>query len=250
MGYRVALMADSTSRWAEALREISRPARGDARRGGLSRLPRPAGWREFYERAGPGARRLRRRARGRGDAHRRRLAAGRRPLRAGDPGHAARHRRALGARRRPRPPAPLPGGRLGASYTLDADARGLVRARGGGRTGRGCAPRRSSCSSASASCVEIAQLVGPDALAGRASGSCSSRRALLREGFLRQSAVRPDRRLVPPDKRWRCCAILRLRRRARAVSARSRPVRRCAEPRLGLARLRAGGRSRAAPGGR
>ncbi len=43
MGYDVALMADSTSRWAEALREISGQARGDARRGRLPRIPRHAG---------------------------------------------------------------------------------------------------------------------------------------------------------------------------------------------------------------
>ncbi len=35
MGYNVAIMADSTSRWAEALREMSGRLEGDARRGGL-----------------------------------------------------------------------------------------------------------------------------------------------------------------------------------------------------------------------
>ena len=38
MGYDVAVIADSTSRWAEALREMSGRSGGDARRGGLSRL--------------------------------------------------------------------------------------------------------------------------------------------------------------------------------------------------------------------
>ena len=79
MGYHVALMADSTSRWAEALREISG-------RGGLPRLPGlpPGG----VLRAGglcgdPG---------GEGGVrhrHRRRLSPGRRLLRAGDPEHQA-----------------------------------------------------------------------------------------------------------------------------------------------------------------
>lgn len=51
MGYNVAIMADSTSRWAEALRRNERPSRGNARRRGYpaylsSRLA------EFYERAG------------------------------------------------------------------------------------------------------------------------------------------------------------------------------------------------------
>ncbi len=40
MGYSVALMADSTSRWAEALREISGRHGGDAGRRRLSGLPR------------------------------------------------------------------------------------------------------------------------------------------------------------------------------------------------------------------
>ena len=38
MGYSVALMADSTSRWAEALREMSGRSGRDARRRGLPRL--------------------------------------------------------------------------------------------------------------------------------------------------------------------------------------------------------------------
>jgi len=39
MGYDVALMADSTSRWAEAMRDLL-PAGGDARRGGVPGVPR------------------------------------------------------------------------------------------------------------------------------------------------------------------------------------------------------------------
>ena len=38
MGYHVLLLADSISRWAEALREISSSARGDARRRRISHL--------------------------------------------------------------------------------------------------------------------------------------------------------------------------------------------------------------------
>ena len=53
MGYDVALMADSTSRWAEALREIIGPPGGDARRGRLSGLPgRPPG--RVLRAGGPG----------------------------------------------------------------------------------------------------------------------------------------------------------------------------------------------------
>ena len=39
MGYDVSLMADSTSRWAEAMREISVPSRRDAGRRRLPRVP-------------------------------------------------------------------------------------------------------------------------------------------------------------------------------------------------------------------
>ena len=86
MGYHVALMADSTSRWAEALREVS---------GRLEEMPAEEGFpaylatrlAEFYERAGRvatlcGRRRL-------GERHRRGLAARRRLLRAGDAAHAS-----------------------------------------------------------------------------------------------------------------------------------------------------------------
>ena len=86
MGYHVAIMADSTSRWAEALREIS---------GRLEEMPAEEGFpaylpsrlSEFYERAGMmetlcGQRGL-------GHHHRRRLPPGQRLLRAGDPEHQA-----------------------------------------------------------------------------------------------------------------------------------------------------------------
>ena len=72
MGYHVALMADSTSRWAEALREIS---------GRLEEMPAEEGFpaylatrlAEFYERAG--LRHHAVRARGLGERHRRGVAA-------------------------------------------------------------------------------------------------------------------------------------------------------------------------------
>ena len=43
MGYHVAIMADSTSRWAEALRELSGRLGGNAGRGRLSRRIWPPG---------------------------------------------------------------------------------------------------------------------------------------------------------------------------------------------------------------
>ena len=94
MGYHVALMADSTSRWAEALREVS---------GRLEEMPAEEGYpaylaarlAEFYERAGyvetlNGQIRL-------GQRHRGGLAARRRLLRAGHPAHQALHPLLLGA---------------------------------------------------------------------------------------------------------------------------------------------------------
>jgi V/A-type H+-transporting ATPase subunit A len=86
MGYHVALMADSTSRWAEALREIS---------GRLEEMPAEEGFpaylssrlAEFYERAGY-MRTLERQG-GLRHRHRRRVAPGRRFLRARHPEYQA-----------------------------------------------------------------------------------------------------------------------------------------------------------------
>ena len=94
MGYHVALMADSTSRWAEALREVS---------GRLEEMPAEEGYpaylaarlAEFYERAGyvetlSGSSGL-------GQRHRGGIPSGRRLLRAGYPAHQAFHPLLLGA---------------------------------------------------------------------------------------------------------------------------------------------------------
>ena len=95
MGYKVAIMADSTSRWAEALREMS---------GRLEEMPGEEGYpaylssriAEFYERAGwvkclgddgPHRRDFR---------HRRGFPARRRYFRAGISGHAAHCKGVLG----------------------------------------------------------------------------------------------------------------------------------------------------------
>ena len=115
MGYKVAIMADSTSRWAEALREMS---------GRLEEMPGEEGYpaylssralREFYERAGvvevPGQRRAARRH----FRHRRGFAAGRRHFRAGFAGDAAHRQGVLGPVRVAGLQAPFPGHRLAAS---------------------------------------------------------------------------------------------------------------------------------------
>ena len=60
-GLHVALMADSTSRWAEALREVSGRLRRAARRRRLSGLSLRSRLADFYERAAQGAHARRRR---------------------------------------------------------------------------------------------------------------------------------------------------------------------------------------------
>ena len=86
MGYDVAIMADSTSRWAEALREIS---------GRLEEMPAEEGFpaylatrlAEFYERSG--TRGDLGRADWIGQRNRRGISSGRRLLRAGNPAYEA-----------------------------------------------------------------------------------------------------------------------------------------------------------------
>ena len=111
MGYSVALMADSSSRWAEALREIS---------GRMEEMPGEEGYpaylasriAEFYERAGK--RRLPRHGQtaGRAERHRGRQPAGRRPVRPGRPGDAQGRQGLLGPRRPAGQLPSLPGHQL------------------------------------------------------------------------------------------------------------------------------------------
>ena len=105
MGYSVALMADSTSRWAEALREMS---------GRLEEMPGEEGYpaylgsrlAQFYERAGRVICHRQRGARGRAVRHRRGFPSGRRYFRAGFPGDPAHRQGVLGAGL---PPWPISG---------------------------------------------------------------------------------------------------------------------------------------------
>ena len=111
MGYSVALMADSTSRWAEALREMS---------GRLEEMPGEEGYpaylgsrlAQFYERAGRVIT-LGSAAAGRHPlGHRGGVPSRRRHLRAGGPGHPAHCQGVLGAGFQPGLQAALPGGQL------------------------------------------------------------------------------------------------------------------------------------------
>ena len=95
MGYSVALMADSTSRWAEALREMS---------GRLEEMPGEEGYpaylgsrlAQFYERAGHVISLGKDGQRGRAVRNRCGIPSGRRYFRAGIPGNAAYRKGILG----------------------------------------------------------------------------------------------------------------------------------------------------------
>ena len=153
MGYRVALMADSLSRWAEALREIGSLLREMP---GEEGYPTSLGNRlgKLYERAGraevlgAGA------TRGGGDLHQRALAPRRRFLRTGDPGRAARGRRALGARRRRSRTSGSSRRWTGKPATACRRRTSCPGSRRtAGRTGRRCGARPSRCCSGTASCA-------------------------------------------------------------------------------------------------
>ena len=113
MGYKVAIMADSTSRWAEALREMSGRLEEMPRRGRLPGVPvQPH--RRILRARGRGQVPGRRRPRGQHFRHRRRVASGRRYLRAGLTGHLANREGLLGPVGAAGVQAPLPGHRLAA----------------------------------------------------------------------------------------------------------------------------------------
>ncbi len=136
MGYRVALMADSLSRWAEALREIGSLLREMP---GEEGYPTSLGNRlgKLFERAGRAPGPGWGRARGGGHADQRALAPRGRLFRTGHAGGAAGGRRALGTRRRAGAPASVPRGGLGnqlqpAGPRRDALVRGAWRSSLGG----------------------------------------------------------------------------------------------------------------------
>ena len=123
MGYHVALMADSTSRWAEALREIS---------GRLEEMPAEEGFpaylpsrlAEFYERAGYTDNLNGSRRQCHGD--RRRIAPRRRLFRTGDPDHQAVHPLLLGAGPGAGLCPPLPSVNWNTSYSEYASRPGAL----------------------------------------------------------------------------------------------------------------------------
>ena len=176
MGYRVALMADSLSRWAEALREIG------AR---LQEMPGEEGYPTYLgDRLGailrarrPGARARHARSATGPDPHQRRLAAGRRLLRAGDPGLAAGRRRPLGARRRAR--------RISASFRRSTGRRATASTPTRSRRGSRARPARigRSCARRMLELLQRDARAARDRRAGRPRGArriadrlCSSRR--------------------------------------------------------------------------
>ena len=187
MGYDVALMADSTSRWAEAMREIS---------GRLEEMPGEEGYpaylgrrvAEFYERAGrvvtvspegrPGSVTV--------------VGAvsppGRRLLRARLAEHAARRAGLLGARTPRSPRAATSRRSTGCRATRSTSgtwSRGTAPI--SRRTGSNSARRRSQVLQQESELQEIVQLVGVDALPEREKCVLDVAR-MLREDYLQQSA--------------------------------------------------------------
>ena len=193
MGYSVAIMADSTSRWAEALREMS---------GRLEEMPGEEGYpaylasrlAQFYERAGRGHCLGSGRPRGRHLRHRRGFPSGRRYFRAGFAGDAAHRQGVLGPGFRRWPTSAISRPSTGCtSYSLYADTLWrLVRQERCTRTGRSCVHR----------------LMRPAAGRGRAGGNrpAGRRGRAVRYGPA-EAGERPDRSVRTtctrtPSTRW------------------------------------------------
>ena len=226
MGYDVVLLADSTSRWAEALREFS------SRSGELpAEEGYPAGLASalaaFYERAGrvdeP------RRQRGLGHRHRRGLASGRRHDRAGHVPHRALRPLPVVARSRPRLRPPLPGRDAGDSRSL-ATRRpsALGTTRQGDRTGPRTGPGASRCSPRPTGSRRWSSSSGSERTARPRADRGARRPAPARSGAAAERAraptTRPARRTSRPRcSRWcsaiddRCAGARRERRRAPAT---------------------------------
>ena len=153
MGYRVALMADSLSRWAEALREIGSLLREMP---GEEGYPTSLGNRlgKLCERAGRAVALGAPDRERRGHLHQRAVSSRRGFLGTGHSGGAARGGMALGPRRRARPPAAVPRGGLGNQLQPAGGRRDLmVRAGGRRRLVASSGARRSSSFSATVNCA-------------------------------------------------------------------------------------------------
>ena len=180
-------MADSHQPLGRGAARGVQPAGGDARRGGLPRLPVDRGWPSSTSAPAPSAASDRDQRSRLGDDRRRRLPGGRRLLRADHPAQPAARRHVLGARHDARPRAALPRDRLEPQlHALRASRAGSSRevaADWEEQRALGAA----SCCSARRSLLEIVQLLGADSLAAPSASCCAPGR-LLREDFLQQSA--------------------------------------------------------------
>ena len=214
MGYDVAMMADSTSRWAEALREVS---------GRLEEMPGEEGYpaylasrlADFYERSGRAVCLGSDERDGLGDDDRRGEPPGRRLQRAGDAAQPARRRHVLGPRQRSGAPSPLPGDQLDPELlALPASAGRLVRERGGRSTGARRAIGRCRILQREIELQEIVQVVGPDALPEHERGAAGGRSAPPR-GLPTAVRARSDRRVLPAREAARdaagACSSSRMR---------------------------------------
>ena len=227
-GLNVALMADSTSRWAEALREVS---------GRLGELPGEAGYpaylssrlAEFYERAArvDDARRAGRL----GHDHRRDQPAGGRLLRARHAAHQALRALLLGAR----PPAGTGALLSGRSTRCYRTARTRANSPTGGdrRQPDWLTQRQRALEllEAQSHLERMARIVGRDALPPlqQAKLLCAD---LVNEGFLRQSSFsKVDRYCSPPRQVAMLAVLLHFMDRAeRRVAAGVPPARLSSHP--------------------
>ncbi len=222
MGYDVALMADSTSRWAEALREIS---------GRLEEMPAEEGFpaylatrlAEFYERAGLvttlcAARRV-------GQRHRRGVAAGRRLHRAGHAAHQTLRAVFLGTRQGARQrPASSRRSTVRDSYSDYADALAAWWRGQGFADWSELRARGIDLLTEEVKLQQIVRLVGEEALPDRERMLLDGA-WVLRNAFLQQHAFDPIDRYSTPDKQLRMLrAVFHYLDRGLAVVARRLPV--------------------------
>ena len=187
MGYHVALMADSTSRWAEALREIS---------GRLEEMPAEEGFpaylasrlAEFYERAGAvltlGGKS------GLGLDHRGGIASGRRFFRTGDAAHQAVRQHLLGPRQGTGKRPLLSGHQLPQQLQRLCGCRGRLVEGKGGLDWREMRDRALVIFKEEARLQNIVKLIGEDALPDDQKATFYGAR-IIKEDFLQQSAYDP-----------------------------------------------------------
>ena len=219
MGYHVALMADSTSRWAEALREIS---------GRLEEMPAEEGFpaylasrlAEFYERAG-----YVKTLEGKGGERHcdRPSPPGRRLLRAGHPEYQALCAHLLGPGPRPGLCPPLPSINWLTSYSEYADDLRPWYDEHAGPEFVTCRHQMAHLLQKESELMEIVKLIGADILPEDQKLIIETAK-LFRVGFLQQNAYHAIDTYVPLDKQLRMMELmLKLYHGAKDIVSRAIP---------------------------